>query len=173
MTKFKRMMLTASLCATLLTVFGILKSSGGQPVAPKVIDDHKEKARAEGNKHILRQKLADSYVLSSLDSRVASSEPLELFVGPPPAVIPPPVSPPAFVVQDTPSAPPLPFEFLGRYKDSDKEAVFVRYMNRSFPLHAGEIVEGLYQVVSINEREMVFVYLPLRQNQILAINSLK
>jgi len=83
---------------------------------------------------------------------------------PPPVVAPPP--PPK------PKAPPLPFVFMGRMSDpAGGMVVYLVKGDRTFPVKGGETLENLYQVEKISAGEIEFVYLPLKEKQVLAIGA--
>ena len=69
----------------------------------------------------------------------------------------------------TPSAPPLPYKYLGRMVDGGKEMVFLERNQDSLSAVAGDTLDNTYQVESIVESAVHFVYLPLGTKQVLAI----
>lgn len=73
---------------------------------------------------------------------------------------PPPPAPP-------PQAPPLPYAYLGRLIEGDETTVFLSRQNRNYLARAGETLDGLYRVESIEESRMVLTYLPLGAQQVL------
>lgn len=75
------------------------------------------------------------------------------------AVIPPPV----------PAVPPLPFIYLGKMTDGMIVTIFVSQNDRNLALKGGEIIDGLYQVKSIDPQRVVFEYIPLKLEQILLV----
>ncbi len=74
-----------------------------------------------------------------------------------------PAPPPA------PSAPPLPFRYLGRLADGDKLTVFLEKNQEALSAAAGDTIESTYQVESIADSAVNFVYLPLGTKQVLSI----
>jgi hypothetical protein len=96
----------------------------------------------------------------------------DLFAGrawnPPPAaaapvVVEPPAPPPV------PSAPPLPFKYLGRMADGDRLVVFLERNQAALSARVGDRLENDYQLESVAESAVHFVYLPLGTKQILSI----
>jgi hypothetical protein len=71
-----------------------------------------------------------------------------------------------------PVAPPLPFTFLGAFKaEGGKRVLYLVEGDRVHAVSEGEMVNELYQVEAVGENEMVFVYLPLKARQSLALGA--
>ena len=109
-----------------------------------------------------------------LQTRNGSSESLKsifaaAFVPPPPrpvkAALPPPPPPPA------PTAPPLPFTFIGKRFDGARWEVFVNRGEQTLILRAGQTIDTSYRVESIQPPRMVLTYLPLDEKQTLHIGG--
>lgn len=84
---------------------------------------------------------------------------------PPPPVIPP-APPPA------PTAPPLPFRFMGRLaEDGGKPQVYLVNGDQLYTVREGDTIDGVYKVQRLDRSEMTLVYLPLNQQQILPIGG--
>lgn len=85
---------------------------------------------------------------------------------PPPPVEAPPPPPPA--------APPLPYSFLGSYAPAGGPPVFfLAHGDRMFDAHIGDQLEGVYQLESAANSQLVFVYLPLNIRQNLSAGATK
>lgn len=84
---------------------------------------------------------------------------------PAPATVPEhkPAPPPA------PSAPPLPFKYLGRMADSEKLVVFLEQGTNTLSVKAGDVLDNTYQVEMTSETAVRFIYLPLGTRQLLSI----
>lgn len=80
---------------------------------------------------------------------VASSEP----AAPPPA----------------PTAPPLPFAYLGKLIDGDKLEVFIAHGDEHYSVEPGKTIDGRYKVDKVTARAVTFIYLPLGTRQSLQI----
>jgi hypothetical protein len=96
----------------------------------------------------------------------------DLFTAPKPAVIAPaPVAKTKFVAPPIPKpvAPPLPFKYVGRFQDDDKNAVMIDYQGEIIAVNVGDIVANQYKVVAINESansvQVQFLMMPLNQIQ--------
>lgn len=106
--------------------------------------------------------------------RRAADEPVvDLFSGrswaPPPPSAPaaaPPPPPPA------PTAPALPYAYLGRVEAPDeKTVVYLARGDRMVTATEGEVIDQIYRVESLGESEIVLTFMPLGQKQILRIEG--
>ena len=71
-----------------------------------------------------------------------------------------------------PSAPPLPFTYLGRYTDgNDKTVYFVTRDDRVYDVRPGEVIDAIYSVESIENGQLVFLYKPLNTRQALPLGD--
>lgn len=87
----------------------------------------------------------------------------------PPAPAPAPIALAKPEPPPVPSAPPLPFRYLGRLVDGENAIVFLERNQQVFSAAAGQRVEDLYQLESVSDSTLQFVYLPLGTRQTLAI----
>lgn len=81
---------------------------------------------------------------------------------PPP---PPPPPPPA------PTAPPLPFVYLGQIDEGDRIAVFLGQQLRTHIVRSGDTIDGTYRIESVTPTSATFIYLPLGEQQQLMLRS--
>lgn len=102
----------------------------------------------------------------------ASNDPFSVqsWLPPPP---PPPPAPPAAVVQEpAPTAPPLPFSYVGTFnRDKDKPQVFLANGDQLLIVSPGDLIDGRYRFESIAATEAVFTYLPLNERQVMTIEG--
>jgi hypothetical protein len=85
---------------------------------------------------------------------------------------PPPPPPAPVVTQAEPTAPPLPFAFLGSYTDANDATVyFVTRDDRVYDVKPGDVIDALYSVAAVENGALVFVYKPLSTRQALAIGD--
>lgn len=97
-----------------------------------------------------------------------------IFAIPPP---PPPPTPPPKRVEGppppppAPTAPPLPFRFIGRLIDNGSTTIFIAQNDRSFAVRQGDTVADVYKVEQLTPSEIVFIYLPLAERQVLQIGA--
>lgn len=88
------------------------------------------------------------------------------YVAPPPA--PPPPAPPPVV----PTAPPLPYTFMGSYTESGQDTVyFLSSGDRVYDVHLGDTLDQTYSVDAVENGALVFTYKPLSTRQLLALGS--
>ncbi len=81
------------------------------------------------------------------------------YVPPPP---PPPQPPPK------PTAPPVPFTFMGRYDDTARSSVVVMLTkgDRVYTVSEGDVIDDTYRVDRITDTAVELMYLPLKTKQL-------
>ena len=90
------------------------------------------------------------------------------YVPPPPPPPPPPVVA-APVEPVKPTAPPLPFTYMGSYAPNGAKPVFfLTHGDRVYDVHVGDTIDSTYSVDSFTNGALVFTYKPLNQQQQLA-----
>jgi hypothetical protein len=99
-----------------------------------------------------------------------------LFYIPPPPPPPPPArvavrAPQAEAPPPKPTAPPLPFTFLGRLTDKGAITVFVSHNGKYLNLKEGDTAAELYRVERVTSTEVVFRYEPLAERQVLTMGA--
>lgn len=80
-------------------------------------------------------------------------------------VAPPPPPPPK------PTAPALPFQYIGKLVEGDVIKVFVSKQGKHLVVQEGDLLDTTYSVVEISAGQIVFEYLPLKEKQTLAIGG--
>jgi len=83
---------------------------------------------------------------------------------------PPPKAIPAAEAPE-PVAPPMPFSYVGKEERAGVWRVFLSRKDDTFIVSEQDTIEDLYKVESIAPPTMVFVYLPLKVRQELAIGD--
>ena len=69
-----------------------------------------------------------------------------------------------------PAPPPsLPFRYLGRYTEGESIVLFLATNDRSLMAKAGDVIDGVFKVESIDDRQILFTHLPT--NQSLALST--
>lgn len=81
------------------------------------------------------------------------------YVPPPP---PPPVKPPP---PPKPTAPPMPFSYLGRYEDTPPVVVMLVKGDRVYTVSEGDVIENTYRVEHVAPGAVELTYLPLNIKQ--------
>lgn len=70
-----------------------------------------------------------------------------------------------------PTAPPLPFKFMGQMLDNGTVTVFLVFNERNIVVKAGDTIDGIYHVDAIQSGVVEFTYLPLKQKQTLPVGE--
>lgn len=68
-----------------------------------------------------------------------------------------------------PSAPPLPFRYVGRLTQDGRTEVYVLRGDELVSIAAGQTIDAQYRVDSISEARIAFTYLPLKTRQSLEL----
>lgn len=77
--------------------------------------------------------------------------------------LPPPPTPP--------SAPQLPFTFIGRMIDGNDVILFLSKSNRQYTAKVNDVLDDMYRVDKITDSNAVLTYLPMNIQQTLVFNS--
>jgi len=149
--------------------------SPAEPVSPA----KKNKPPVADNSHARKQPRpgeltpAAARLLMALANRTSdASHADDLFASrswyvPPP---PPPPPPPAAPVE--PTAPPLPYIFVGSYTESDRATVyFLTRGDRVYDVRIGDTLDGIYSVDAVQNGALVFTYKPLNTRQTLELGG--
>ena len=110
--------------------------------------------------------------------RLTVAPPAEIVVGnafdavswyeppPPPPMVPPPAAAPL-----APSAPPLPFAYLGSYVDAAAPVLILAKGDRVYTVSPGDVIDGVYRVESMVGSRLELTYLPLNVRQMLGLGG--
>jgi hypothetical protein len=110
--------------------------------------------------------------LARLDRSAPGSVAVDIFaskswVPPPP---PPPPQKAMVSVPAAPVAPPLPFAYAGKLEYPDgKLIVYLTKGETVYTASTGDTVDTNYRLESVGEGQLVFTYLPLKTQQVLAV----
>lgn len=105
--------------------------------------------------------------LAALDSRNIGELKTDIFTNKS-WYVPPPVTPQP---PPKPTAPPLPFTFLGRMIENGVAVVFVSNRDSNQVVRVGEVVDRVWRVDAIEATRMVLTYLPLNETKYLILGS--
>lgn len=84
----------------------------------------------------------------------------------------PPAPPPRIAAPVTPTAPPLPYTYLGRYGHAGGEPVFFLVKDdRVYDVHVGDVLEKTYSVEGVENGQLQMTYLPLGTRQSLQVGE--
>lgn len=81
------------------------------------------------------------------------------------AGLPPPPPPPP------PQAPPLPFVYMGRLDEDQNMTVFLTAGDRNLVVKPGDVIDNTYKIEQVTDSAVVLTYLPMNQQQTLAIGT--
>jgi hypothetical protein len=102
----------------------------------------------------------------------AQNDPFSVQSWLPPPPPPPPPAPAVAVQEAPPSAPPLPFSYVGTLdRGKDKPQVFLANGDQLLIVSPGDVIDGRYRFESIAVTGAVFTYLPLNQKQMITIEG--
>jgi len=70
-----------------------------------------------------------------------------------------------------PTAPEVPFQFVGRLHDSRDLQVFLQEGEKLYVVRKGDVIDENWRVEGISDVELSFVYLPLHVSRTLSVGS--
>jgi len=88
--------------------------------------------------------------------------------------VPPPLSTVVSTPKEVeiPSAPSLPFNYMGRIQEEGGPVVvFLTQDSKAYAVRVGEAVDESYRLESVSPTQLVLVYLPLNTKQTLNVNA--
>lgn len=128
-------------------------------VAPRTADAIKHASSAEIAElerllHQRQQPDSNKEIRDAFDS-------ISWYVPPPPPPAPPPLQP------ATPVAPPLPFTYLGHFKNPDSPipVIILGRADRVYTVSEGEVIDDIYRIGPVSAGMLEFTYLPLNIKQ--------
>lgn len=83
----------------------------------------------------------------------------------------PPPPPPVAAQPAAPTAPPLPYAFIGKKHEGEAWEVYLTRGDQTFVAREGEVLEGNYRVDRILPPTLTLTYLPLGEVQSLSIGD--
>ncbi len=122
-------------------------------------------------RHLQHKRGADSEASSRVPLAKLYRQPLpedvkDLFAGKSWQVAPPPPR----LVQ--PSAPPLPFVYMGKLaEEGEKVVIVLTKQNRSYAVREGDVLDNVYRVDEVRAPVMILTYLPLNIKQTIQIGE--
>jgi hypothetical protein len=71
-----------------------------------------------------------------------------------------------------PSAPPLPFAFMGSYKSQDgSPTFFLTVGDRVYDVKIGDTLDNTYSVDGVKSGQLLLTYMPLKIQQSMAVGE--
>lgn len=114
---------------------------------------------------------AGERVVLGFAHRAVSNATGNLFVSHSWYVAPPP-PPPQVLAPPVPTAPPLPYSYLGRYGHTgDKTVFFIVKDDRVYDVHVGDVLEKTYSIDGVENGQLQMTYLPLGIRQSLQVGG--
>ncbi|WCM54462.1 hypothetical protein OH720_11780 [Pseudomonas sp. WJP1] len=74
-------------------------------------------------------------------------------------------------VVQVPTAPPMPFQFIGRMHDRTDLQVFLQNGEKIYVVRKGDVIDETWKIEGISDLELSLVYLPLHLSQTLSVGS--
>nr|WP_180206141.1 hypothetical protein [Pseudomonas sp. SbOxS1]NYU06357.1 hypothetical protein [Pseudomonas sp. SbOxS1] len=74
-------------------------------------------------------------------------------------------------VVQAPTAPPMPFQFIGRMHDRTDLQVFLQNGEKIYVVRKGDVIDETWKIEGISDLELSLVYLPLHLSQTLSVGS--
>lgn len=137
--------------------------AGGAPRQSAAVEQRPPEQQAAAASHIELERLKQQNAKGGRNAAVANAfNSKSWYVAPPP---PPPPPPPV------PTAPPLPFTYLGRYEDQPAVVVVLAKGDRVYTVAEGDVIDGTYRVDQITDDAVHLVYLPMNINQSLSTQA--
>lgn len=91
---------------------------------------------------------------------------------PPPPPPPPPKVAAIVRAPVVPTAPPLPYAYMGSYlRDGGQAVFFLTRGDRIYDVKVGDSLDGVYRFEGLSGNALVFTYLPLGSRQTLSLNG--
>ena len=94
--------------------------------------------------------------------------PQSWYVAPPP----PPPAPVVYQPPPAPTAPPLPFAFIGSYRTQGGGAIYyLTAGDRVYDVKVGDTLDNTYSVDGVKSGQMLLTYMPLKIQQSIAVGD--
>ncbi|MGH8332173.1 MAG: hypothetical protein ACRES0_17360 [Pseudomonas sp.] len=74
-------------------------------------------------------------------------------------------------VVQVPTAPPMPFQFIGKLNDRSDLQVFLQNGEKIYVVRKGDVIDDTWRIEGISDVELSFIYLPLHLSQTLSVGS--
>lgn len=84
------------------------------------------------------------------------------YVPPPP---PPPPPPAPYAPPPPPEAPPLPYSYVGRWQEGGETTFYLARGALPVSVRAGQVLDGVWKLDTVDRSALNFVYLPLNQTR--------
>jgi hypothetical protein len=161
--KQRRLLLGVALA---LTVAAVAATEGKDESDSAVVQPDQVKTRHLQQKGRTESELASNVSLARLNRQLLPEEVKDMFAGKSWYVAPPPPKP------APPSAPPLPFVYMGKLaEEGEKVVILLTKENRSYEVREGDVLDNIYRVDEVRAPVMILTYLPLNIKQTIQIGA--
>jgi hypothetical protein len=161
--KQRRLLLGVALA---LTVAAVAATEGKDQSDSTVVQPDQVKTRHLQQKGRTESELASNVSLAKLNRQLLPEDVKDMFAGKSWYVAPPPPKP------APPSAPPLPFVYMGKLaEEGEKVVILLTKENRSYEVREGDILDNIYRVDEVRAPVMILTYLPLNIKQTIQIGE--
>jgi hypothetical protein len=148
-------------------------SEGDRPADAEVVETPVRQARAASATAVHKEQAVERVHLEKLHVRSAVERADDAFAPrnwrkPAPKVA---AAANAVVVAPPPSAPPLPFVYMGKLLSEDVRAVFLTQGERNLIVHEGDVIDAVYRVDKLSDAGLTFIHLPTGIQQNLPIGE--
>lgn len=82
-----------------------------------------------------------------------------------------PAPPPQAVSEPAPTAPPLPFTYVGKMVDGKRLTIYIASPDRNYAVAPGDVIDGTYRIEEAQDSQVVLTYLPLNIRQTISIGA--
>lgn len=120
----------------------------------------REAQQSSNEAHVELERLKQAKVEAEVPPEIGNVFAASSWYVPPPP--PPPLPPPP---PPKPTAPPLPFTYLGSYDDALSQIVILARGDRVYTVAEGDLIDSIYRVESVKAGMVQFTYLPLKIRQ--------
>ncbi|WP_026076188.1 hypothetical protein [Noviherbaspirillum massiliense] len=162
------MVLVTALVLTLAAVRWVSADAESTDVIEVVAPAHASIAPANRQRAAQTSEAPNDIQLERLRRRDTGSNVREIFTAKSWYVPPPPPKPAAEL---PPSAPPLPFVYIGKMVEEEKVTVFLSKQDRNYTVKEGDVIDGTYRISSIKGTLMELTYIPLDIRQTMQIGE--
>lgn len=150
----------------------LLTLSVGSALWLRGVDHPTEAAMHAGSQRAARAQLPASAEQVALRPRPVAAKTTDVFVSRS-WYVPPPAPPPrAAMPPPVPSAPRLPFDYLGKIEEATRAPVFfLQKGEKMYAVRAGDTIEGIYRVEGEAGGRLRLTYLPMDFAQAVELGS--
>jgi hypothetical protein len=157
----RRWLLGTALALTLSAVAAI---QGNDETDSSLVQEDPAKVRQSTLKNGVDVELTESNSLLKMNRQRLPENEKDMFAGKSWFVPPPPPK------AELPTAPPLPFIYMGKLaEEGEKVVILLTKQNRSYQVREGDVLDNTYRVDEVQPPVMTLTYIPLNIKQTIQI----